>query len=53
VVAGPKQAMLSPVIETDIEKGVKYVEANIESIVFDEDGAAAGVRSTKGNVLCS
>ncbi|PVH74801.1 sarcosine oxidase [Cadophora sp. DSE1049] len=41
------------VIETAVEKGVKYVEANIESVVFDKDGSTTGVQTAEGPILNS
>jgi sarcosine oxidase/L-pipecolate oxidase len=39
------------VIETAIELGVKYIEADIESLVFNEQNSCTGVRTTTGELL--
>ena len=42
---------LQKVIETAVFAGVKSVELDISSLVFDKDGACIGVQSTDGQVL--
>lgn len=41
---------LKKVLQIAVDNGVEYVEADIESVVFDKHGSSTGVRSTKGAV---
>jgi sarcosine oxidase/L-pipecolate oxidase len=42
---------LKNVIEAAIAAGVKYIEADISSLEFDDQGSCIGVRSASGNTL--
>ncbi|KUJ24004.1 FAD/NAD(P)-binding domain-containing protein [Mollisia scopiformis] len=44
-------AALTKTIEHAVEAGVQYVGGDVEAVVFDDQGASTGVRTTKGDVL--
>ena len=44
-------AALTKVIETAVTSGVKYVVADVEAVVFDDQGSSTGVRTEKGDLL--
>lgn len=44
-------AAVTEVIESAIKSGVKYVQGDIEALVFDDSGASIGVRTKDGTVF--
>ncbi|KAK1474068.1 FAD dependent oxidoreductase [Colletotrichum tamarilloi] len=48
---GEAKEALQRTIEEAVKLGVKYVEAEVEKIEFDDDGAATGIKTSKGESL--
>ncbi|KAJ0307470.1 uncharacterized protein N0V96_003298 [Colletotrichum fioriniae] len=48
---GEAKEALQRTIEEAVKLGVKYIEAEVEKIEFDQDGAATGVKTSKGESI--
>jgi sarcosine oxidase/L-pipecolate oxidase len=44
-------AALTKAIEYAVKAGVQYFVANVEAVVFDDQGASTGIQTAKGDVL--